>query len=178
MAFAKLVILPKYLESARSVRGKGMTPWRVASAFLGIALVLIYAGGANYWNQPDGWYQSLQKPTWQPPGFIFGIIWPYNFVVIGIALWTIASKAKPTLVALAISLFAVTVYFALRWSYLFYFEHNFSSATSSLLATTLLTVPILLITFSTSWKLGLALLPYQIWIAIATALNYNYGLIN
>lgn len=178
MAFAMLDILPRYLESARSVRGKRMTPWRVASAVLGIALVLIYAGGANYWNRQDGWYQSLQQPSWQPPGFVFGIIWPYNFVVIGIALWTIASHAKPTFVALAISLFAASVFFALRWSYLFYSEHNFSAATSSLLTTTVLTLPILFITFSTSWKLGLALLPYQIWLAIATALNYNYGLIN
>ena len=155
-----------------------MSPWRIASAVLGIVLVLIYAGGANYWNQPDGWYQSLQKPSWQPPGFIFGIIWPYNFVVIGIVLWAIASQAKPALVAVSLVLFAASVFFALRWSYLFYFQHNFSGATASLLTTTLLTLPILFITFSTSWKLGIALLPYQIWIGIATALNYNYGVIN
>jgi tryptophan-rich sensory protein len=155
-----------------------MTPWRIASGIAGIAIVLIYAGGANYWNQPDGWYQSLQKPSWQPPGFVFGIIWPYNFLVLGIALYAIASHARPLLVAAALLLFASSVFFALRWSYLFYFEHNFSAATASLLATTLLTLPILVITFSTSWRIGLALLPYQIWIGVATALNYNYGAIN
>ena len=90
-----------------------MTPWRISCAVIGIVLVLIYAGGANYWNQPDGWYQSLQKPSWQPPGYLFGIIWPYNFVVIGIALYTIAAQTRPLLVAAALSLFAASVFFAL-----------------------------------------------------------------
>lgn len=125
-----------------------MTPWRIACAVIGIVLVLIYAGGANYWNQPDGWYQSLQKPSWQPPGYVFGIIWPYNFVIIGVALYRIASQARPLLVALALSLFAASVFFALRWSYLFYFEHDFSAATQSLLTTTIFTLPILAIIFS------------------------------
>lgn len=155
-----------------------MTPWRIAVAAFGIILVLIYAGGANYWNQPDGWYQSLQKPSWQPPGFVFGIIWPYNFVVIGIALYTIAAQARPLLVALAISLFAASVFFALRWSYLFYFEHDFSAAGNSLLVTTILTLPILAVIFSVSWKVALTFVPYQIWIGIATALNYEYERIN
>ena len=155
-----------------------MTPWRIAAASVGIVMVLIYAGGANYWNQPDGWYQSLQKPAWQPPGFVFGIIWPYNFVVIGVALYTIAAQARPLLVALAISLFAASVFFALRWSYLFYFEHDFSAAGNSLLLTTILTLPILALIFSVSWKVALAFVPYQIWIGIATALNYEYEKIN
>lgn len=155
-----------------------MTPWRIACVVIGIVLVLLYAGGANYWNQPDGWYQSLQKPAWQPPGFVFGIIWPYNFIIIGIALYSIAFQARPAVVALALSLFAASVFFALRWSYLFYFEHNFSSAGNSLLATTILTLPLLAIVFSVSWRIGLAFIPYQIWIAVATALNYEYGRIN
>lgn len=157
---------------------KAMTPWRIACAVIGIVLVLIYAGGANYWNQPDGWYQSLQKPSWQPPGYVFGIIWPYNFVIIGVALYRIASQARPLLVALALSLFAASVFFALRWSYLFYFEHDFSAAGHSLLTTTILTLPILAIVFSVSWKVALAFIPYQVWIGIATALNYEYGKIN
>ena len=155
-----------------------MTPWRIACAAIGIILVLFYAGGANYWNQPDGWYQSLQKPSWQPPGYIFGIIWPYNFIVIGIALYTVASQARPLLVALALSLFAASVFFALRWSYIFYLNHDFSAAAKSLLATTILTLPILLIIFSVSWRAGVAFIPYQIWIGVATALNYSYLKIN
>jgi tryptophan-rich sensory protein len=152
-----------------------MTIWRTVSAVIGIAFVLLYAGGANYWNKQDGWYQSLNQPSWQPPGFVFGLIWPYNFIVIGIALWVISSKASPALVAAAVGLFAVSVIVALRWSYLFYEVHDFRGATISLFTTAILTIPFLAITFSQSIKVGLALIPYQIWIFTAAALNASYA---
>ena len=109
-----------------------MSLWRTISAVIGIAFVLVYAGGANYWNKQDGWYQSLNQPSWQPPGFVFGLIWPYNFIVIGIALWVIASKASPALIAAAVGLFAVSVIIALRWSYLFYEVHDLHSLAHNL----------------------------------------------
>jgi benzodiazapine receptor len=147
----------------------------MVSAVIGIAFVLLYAGGANYWNKQDGWYQSLNQPSWQPPGFVFGLIWPYNFIVIGIALWVISSKASPALVAAAVGLFAVSVIVALRWSYLFYEVHDFRGATISLFTTAILTIPFLAITFSQSIKVGIALIPYQIWIFTAAALNASYA---
>ena len=155
-----------------------MTTWRTISAVIGIAFVLIYAGGSNYWNRQDGWYQSLNQPSWQPPGFIFGLIWPYNFIVIGIALWVIASKASPALVATALSLFAFSVIVALRWSYLFYEVHDLRGATISLFTTAILTTPLLAITFSQYIKVGIALIPYQIWIFTAAALNASYVKLN
>ena len=152
-----------------------MSTWRTISAVIGIAFVLVYAGGANYWNKQDGWYQSLNQPSWQPPSFIFGLIWPYNFIVIGIALWVIASKASPVVVASAVALFATSVVIALRWSYLFYEVHDFRGATISLFTTAILTIPFLAITFSQSIKVGIALIPYQIWIFTAAALNASYA---
>jgi tryptophan-rich sensory protein len=151
-----------------------MSTWRTISGLLGIAVVLIYAGGANYWNRQDGWYQSLNQPSWQPPSFIFGLIWPYNFIVIGTALWVIASKASPALIATALGIFAFSVISALRWSYLFYEVHDLKGATVSLFTTAILTIPLLAITFSQSIKLGIALIPYQIWIFTAAALNVSY----
>jgi tryptophan-rich sensory protein len=152
-----------------------MSIWRTISAVIGIGFVLVYAGGANYWNKQDGWYQSLNQPSWQPPGFVFGLIWPYNFIVIGIALWVIASKASPVVIASAVTLFAASVIIALRWSYLFYEVHDLRGATISLSMTAILTIPFLAITFTQSIKVGIALIPYQIWIFTAAALNANYA---
>lgn len=152
-----------------------MSIWRTISVVIGIGFVLVYAGGANYWNKQDGWYQSLNQPSWQPPSFVFGLIWPYNFIVIGIALWVIASKASPIVVASAVTLFAIGVIIALRWSFLFYEVHDLRGATISLFTTAILTIPFLAITFTQSIKVGIALIPYQIWIFTAAALNANYA---
>lgn len=155
-----------------------MAPWRVASTILAVALVLLYAGGANYWNRSDGWYESLQQPSWQPPGAVFGIIWPYNFVVIGIALYLIAIRASYLYVTLALILFAASLFFALRWSYLFYSAHELNAAATSLLVAALLTLPLTAITFLTSWRAGIAFLPYQTWILIAATLARGYASLN
>ena len=155
-----------------------MNLWRTAGAALGIGLILLYAGGSNYWNRQDGWYQSLTQPSWQPPGFVFGLIWPYNFIVIGIALYTIATRSHPMLVAASLAIFAISVFFALRWSYLFYSQHDLHGAALSLAITAFLTLPITAITFSQSWKVGLALLPYQVWIFLAAALSSGYAKLN
>ena len=152
-----------------------MSIWRTISVVIGIGFVLVYAGGANYWNKQDGWYQSLNQPSWQPPSFVFGLIWPYNFIVIGIALWVIASKASPIVVASAVTLFATGVIIALRWSFLFYEVHDLRGATISLFTTAIMTIPFLAITFTQSIKVGIALIPYQIWIFTAAALNANYA---
>lgn len=152
-----------------------MAPWRIISIVLGIALVIIYAGGANYWNRDSGWYQALQQPSWQPPDFIFGLIWPYNFIVLGIAIYTVASRAHPAIVTALIALFGLSVLFALRWSYLFYSTHELAPAALALLLTAILTIPILGMTFTYSIKAGIALIPYQIWIFTAAALAFSYS---
>ena len=152
-----------------------MTPFRIASVITSFALIALYAGGANYWNRDYGWYQSLNKPSWQPPDFVFGIIWPYNFIVLGFALYALSTKATPALTAGTLAIFATSVFFALRWSYLFYSSHDFAGSATALAITAALTLPLLIATFMTSWKMGVALMPYQIWIILAAALSASYA---
>jgi translocator protein len=67
--------------------------FRNATSFAGIAIVLVYVIGSGLWvNTGDSWYANLNKPSWQPPGFIFGIIWPYNFIVLGIAAFALGTS--------------------------------------------------------------------------------------
>jgi tryptophan-rich sensory protein len=51
-------------------------------------------------------------------------------------------------------------------------------AAISLALTALLTIPMVAVAFRTSIPLGIALLPYQAWVATATVLSYNYSKLN
>jgi tryptophan-rich sensory protein len=145
----------------------------------GIGLVLVYVIGSGLWvNTGDGWYRSLNQPAWQPPDFIFGIIWPYNFVVLGIAAVTIAQRATTTTTLIYLSLFALSVACALTWAFQFYRPHNLSLASIALAATAILTIPMLVIAFRTSIPIAIALVPYQIWVATAASLSYQYSKLN
>ena len=149
------------------------------AAGIGIAIVAIYVIGSGLWvNTGDSWYRTLNQPSWQPPGYIFGIIWPYNFIILGIAAVTIAQRATTRTTLIYLTFFALSVACALIWAYQFYRPHNLEFAVIALFGTALLTVPMVVIAFRTSIPVGFALLPYQAWVATAATLSYQYSKLN
>jgi benzodiazapine receptor len=150
--------------------------FKFAAAAIGIILVLIYAIGSGVWvSSSPGWYASLNRPPWQPPSFIFGIIWPYNFIMLGVAAVNVAQSLTRTQNALWLSFFALSVAAALTWAYQFYVPHNLSLAAVALTIAAILTLPVLYLTFKASILIGLLLVPYQIWVAIASTLAWGYS---
>ena len=105
-------------------------------AATGIALVFVYVIGSGLWvNTGDNWYRSLNQPPWQPPDFIFGIIWPYNFIILGVAAVTIAQRASTTATLIYLGFFALSVICALTWAFQFYRPHNLQTASIALALT-------------------------------------------
>ena len=149
------------------------------AAITGVGLVAIYVIGSGLWvNTGDNWYRNLNAPAWQPPDFIFGLIWPYNFIVLGIAAVTVTQRATTAATLIYLGFFAASVFCALVWAYQFYVPHNLQIASISLALTALLTIPMVVVAFRTSIPLGVALLPYQAWVATASFLSYNYSKLN
>jgi tryptophan-rich sensory protein len=152
---------------------------KLIGSVLGIAILAAYVIGSGLWvNTGDNWYRNLNQPSWQPPDYIFGIIWPYNFIVLGIAAVTIAEKASRTSVVIYLAFFAFSVACALTWAYQFYQPHNLQLASVALFGTAVLTIPMILIAFRTSTPIAVALLPYQAWVATAATLSYQYSRLN
>ena len=153
--------------------------FRTTSSALGIVLVLIYASGSGLWvNTGDGWYNNLNKPSWQPPDFVFGLIWPYNFLVLGIAAYVIGQRASTPKLVIYLGFFAVSVAAALVWAFQFYRPHNLLAASIALTVTALLTLPMTFILFTVSLPIALAVIPYQVWVAVAAALSWSYRALN
>lgn len=151
---------------------------RALGIALVIGLVLLYAVGSGFFMDNSGWYQELKKPSWQPPGAVFGLIWPYNFIMLGVSGVAVVRAGSGVQSVLFLLFLALSVTAAITWSYFFYQPHNFFAASLALVLATLLTLPILIITFQTNTLLGFLLIPYQIWLAIATMLSFSYGRLN
>ena len=142
----------------------------------GILLVLIYAFGSGIWvSSSPGWYSSLNRPPWQPPSYIFGIIWPYNFLVLGIASYQVSLSLTKFENILWLVFFGLSVAAALTWAYQFYVPHNLALAPIALTLCALLTLPVLYLTLKASILMGLLLIPYQIWVAFAASLAWGYS---
>lgn len=149
--------------------------WRIAATVAVVVLVIVYAVGSGRWVSTGGsWYLSLDQPWWQPPSWVFGLIWPYNFLVIIIVGIAITQTASPPRIITTLVLLAVTVTLAITWAYLFYVPHDLIQAALALTAAAILTIPIVVIAFGQQLWMGLLLVPYQVWLFLAASLSWGY----
>ena len=143
---------------------------------LGTFIVAIYVIGSGRMVATDAeWYRSLPRPSWQPPSSVFGIIWPYNFAMLVTATWLVANRLSTANQMIWLLSLALSVTAALTWAWLFYVPHSLLASGFALVLATVFTVPLLVIAFRVSPVLGLAFLPYQLWIAVATSLAFSYA---
>ena len=145
---------------------------------LGTVIVAIYAIGSGRMVATDAeWYRSLPRPAWQPPSSVFGIIWPYNFAMLFVATWLVASRLSNTSHVVWLVSLALSVVAALAWAWLFYVPHSLVASGFALVLATVFTIPLLVIAFRISPVLGFAFLPYQLWLAVATSLAFGYAVL-
>jgi len=145
----------------------------------GVAIVFVYVIGSSLWvNTRDNWYRSLNQPSLQPPDFIFGIIWPYNFVILGFASVYVVNRLSTTNALVYLSIFALSVACALTWAYQFYKPHNLVAASIALCLVALLTLPMLYFIYQASLPLFLATIPYQLWVITASYISFSYAKLN
>lgn len=156
-----------------------MATWRIVAGSAAVALVVVYAVGSGVWVSANpGWYRSLVQPSWQPPDVIFGLIWPYNFVALAIVGVLVAGRGTPWTVASWLGVAAVSVACALAWAYLFYVPHQLWAAAAALTAAAVLTGALVAITATVTRPGALALLPYLIWVCLASSLAWGYARLN
>lgn len=142
-----------------------------------VVVVLAYAVLATRWISADpGWYDGLTKPAWQPPDWVFGVAWPYNFVALGVAGLTLALQHPGRSSAGWLLLLAVSVGFALGWAYLFYVPpHRLAAAAVSLAVAAALSWGLVALAWRTQAWTGWVLLPYAVWMTVATSLSIGFA---
>ena len=114
------------------------------------------------------WYLSLSKAPWTPPGWVFGAAWTSIMICFSIYLLYFFTK-KYTRKKLL--LFIIQVLLNVSWNYIFF---NQQQVLFALIIITLLTALIFYLFLSylkEQKKVSYLLLPYMIWLCIATSLN-------
>lgn len=156
-----------------------MTSWRLLASIGAVALVVVYAVGSGVWVSANpGWYASLVRPSWQPPDVVFGLIWPYNFIALAVVGVLVAQRGSPSAVGAWIGVGAASVVCALAWAYLFYVPHRMTAAALSLAGAAVLTAALVGITWTVTRGGAVALLPYLVWVSLATSLAFGYARLN
>ena len=139
---------------------------------------IVLAGFASGWLANSGygnpWFDGLAKPWFMPPGWLFPVVWTTLYVLMGLSLaLLIQARARVALI-----LFAIQLALNLAWTPLFFGAHQ---AYPGLLLIVVLDV-VVLATIAAAWAArrlaALLLLPYPVWLALATALNFEIVRLN
>jgi translocator protein len=141
-----------------------------------IVVVLLYAGLAAFFtSRSPGWYDRLPQPSWQPPDWVFGVIWPLNFLALGLASYAIGVYSPPAQSVAFLNLLLSSSAFSLLWAFFFYVPpHRLLPAAVALTVASLLTWALVVVAWQTISLAGTVLVPYAVWLTLATTLAYGY----
>lgn len=118
---------------------------------------------------PSDWYVGLVKAPWTPPGWVFGFAWTTIMICFSIYmayLWPVAEN-KNLLIALFILQWVLNV----GWNPTFFYYNNVLAGLVIITALTLLVLFLFLFYWNELKLLKYLLLPYIVWLLIATSLN-------
>ncbi|QCX38768.1 tryptophan-rich sensory protein [Aureibaculum algae] len=115
------------------------------------------------------WYIGLNKAPWTPPGWVFGAAWTIIMICFSIYMAQLYANENTGKV---IILFIFQVVLNVSWNYVFFNQHAVSFALIIITLLTVLIIYFLIAYYSKLQLISLLLLPYVIWLAIATSLNY------
>ena len=156
-----------------------MRTWIGAVVFV---LVCYAAALPNAFTTPPGespWYAALEKPAFQPPGWLFGPVWTLLYILMGIAAWRVwrLGTDKPG-VRLGLTLFAVQLLLNAAWSPVFFGAHEIVWALAILAALWAVLVATTVVFFRVDRPAGWMLVPYVLWVSFASVLNASIVSLN
>jgi tryptophan-rich sensory protein len=121
----------------------------------------------------DTWYANLNKPSFNPPNWIFSPVWTTLFILMGIALFLVVKeKIDYGRKKRAMAIFFFQLALNIFWSYSFFFLHNPLLAFVVIVFLFLAILLNIITFFKISKPAGYLLIPYIVWVSFAGVLNF------
>lgn len=140
-------------------------------------LALVVGGGLTigYVTAPGAWYAQLAKPTFNPPGWVFGPVWTVLYVLIAVAGFRVCQSNGGDL---PMKFWWTQLALNYLWSPIFFSAHQIGLA----LGVIVLLLATILAFIAASWRrdrmAAWLFVPYAAWVAFASVLNASIFRLN
>ncbi len=125
------------------------------------------------------WLDSLQKPIFAPPNWVITPVWLVLFTLMGFSLYLILNKGLETKEAkTALTIFGIQLAINTSWNYFFFGLHSILLGLAVILVMLVAIAITIVAFFRVSKRAGALLLPYLVWVSIATSVNYYLWILN
>ncbi len=147
----------------------------VLAGFIGACFVAASSGSIF---RPDDWYRSIAKPGWTPRDWVFPVVWTPLYLLIAVSGWLVWREAGFTGAAVPLTVWVVQLVLNGLWSAVFFGLRRLGLAVLESAALWLSIAATIALFWPISPVAGLLLLPYLLWVTIATVLTVSIWRLN
>ena len=147
--------------------------------FIGICYLVAWSGAqVSPGIASAEWYDSIQKPDWNPPSWIFGPVWTVLYTLMGIAAWLVWRDYAFRNARWAMALFFIQLVLNGLWSQIFFGMQEIGWALAEIILLLAAIIATTTIFFRKKALAGWLMIPYILWVAFATVLTYSLWVLN
>ena len=143
------------------------SPYALTSAAVTATAVL----GAVASSPGSRWYRALDKPSWQPPGAVFGPVWTTLYALIAFAGGRTLARTDGAARRRYLGAFGANLALNTAWSWIFFRAHRPLPAAVEAVALAASSADLTRRSWARDRVAGVALLPYAAWTAFAAVLS-------
>ncbi len=143
-----------------------------------ILLPLLVGGISGYFTSQSipNWYVYLNKPSINPPNYLFGPVWTLLYILMGISFYLILNKPKVNW--LLVGIFITQLILNFFWSFIFFNAHNLGLALVEIILLWASILAMIILFYKTNKWAAILNIPYLLWVSFATLLNYSIYSLN
>ena len=126
------------------------------------------------------WYTTIQKPSFNPPGWIFGPVWILLYLLMGMSLYLVWQKRahEKKKIETAVKVFLFQLILNAIWSPLFFSFHSIGGALIDIIALWMSIIATIFLFAKINQKAAWLLAPYILWVTFALILNTSIWILN
>jgi translocator protein len=152
--------------------------WLPLGGFLVVVLIVAALGGAATASGVGTWYAGLNKPVWNPPGWIFGPVWTVLYALMAMVAFRLWRECDHVGARITLRWWWAQLAANALWSPLFFGLRTPGWA----LLDILVLLALLLVIATRLWRIDrlawVLWLPYVVWVGFATVLNFTLWRLN
>ena len=135
-------------------------------------------GAAATATSVGGWYQTLAKPSWNPPDWLFGPVWSVLYFLMAVAAWLVWRRGGWSAARSALIWFGIQLALNVLWSVVFFGMQQPGFAFAEIIALWLAIVATMVAFRGKSVAATILMVPYFAWSTFAAVLNFELWRMN
>jgi translocator protein len=124
------------------------------------------------------WYANLNKPSFNPPGWVFGPAWTALYILMGISLFLVWKEAPGQARNLAMGVFFFQLALNFAWSFIFFYSKMIGPALIEIIVLWISIVIMMVLFYKIRPLAAWINIPYLLWVSFASVLNASYFVLN